>query len=481
VKFSTRKFEQDRNIFEAYLTIGGLLFFLCMLIFSIVYFKERMLYYDSANNTFKLVQFENFAIPALRYSKLLVQLIPVALLKLNFSLKIIVISYSVSFVLLYYTLFHLAVFKLKNLGAGLLIIFVLVVGVRHAFYYTTTETPQGLAYLGLFLAWLYFSSDQAVNGFKFYSIGLLIILLAFFSHPITLFPLLFIIGFHMIDTKSFKKSRAYILIGIIALIYIAKFAVTPANSYEGSFFSRFVDYKSLLNDFGKSYSFRFMKPRMYSIYLITWIGFLITSSYYFVSKKYLKLAFYLAFSGIFIIILFLTFQKGDSNIAMEKNIMPLNFIILMPIIIEIFRRKDVNIIRISAYLLLAFSILWSSYHVFNTRKVYHKRIVYLEQMINVARQQDNKKFIIKKEVLNPNKIMVEYALSTETLLLTSIEGPDSSLTIHYVSNRMKNKFRTDMEDLFFFTQYWPTIPMDQLNKRFFHLPDGKYSELKEID
>ena len=67
----------------------GLLIFTCVLIGSIYFYKERVMYIDSAYYVFNMI---NNGIPNVehnRYALFLYQLLPWALLKLNFSIPYI--------------------------------------------------------------------------------------------------------------------------------------------------------------------------------------------------------------------------------------------------------------------------------------------------------------------------------------------------------------------------------------------------------
>lgn len=198
-------------------------------------------------------------------------------------------------------------------------------------------------------------------------------------------------------------------------------------------------------------------------------------------KEYSKILVYLTFNVLFFVILILTFQKGDSTIATEKNIMPIILTTFIPLLVETgkIQQKQWSVIGqgIVSYSLIIV-IMISSYYILRTNNYYKNRIAYLWEMVYTARTHEGRKFIVERENINPGKLGVEYSLSTETLLLTSIESPDSSLTIHCLLKSLAHTYDTTSTDQYIFMPYWP-VNLKNLNSKYFKLPEGKYRILNE--
>ena len=472
--------QKYHNQVDRFALVFGGMFFLGLIAFCLIFFKERMFYYDSAASTFKLLNFEEFAIPASRYSKAIVQILPLAFIKLGASLKSSVQAYSVSYALLYALLFYLASFRLKNIGAGLLIIVVLVVGYRNGFYYSTTETPQGLAYLALLVAWLQYNRNSTRSIFSFLLVSLCISLLAYWSHPISLFPFLFLLGYELIDSKAYRNPRIYVLASIILSLYVLKFLFTPSESYEGGFFSSFTEMGDILLNPDLSKSYGFMSRHLNSLYQLSWIWLLVISLYFILTKNFLKLGYYLFSVFAFFFVLIVTFKGGDSAMAMQKNILPMSFFIFMPLLLELFNAEKDGLIESFGKLALLIVLTLSVVDVFEERKVYERRVAYLTKMVEYSENRGEKKLLIEREFIKANIIGVEYALSVETLLLSSIHGPGSSATIHYVKESQPDEYTTEEIDVFYYLPYWSRLGTDELNPKYFSLPSSPYSRVESF-
>ena len=143
-----------------YLLIGHLSFIILFLL-SFIFFRERILFADTAFQFFKIVNFEKINIEASRYGAVLPQ-IPVLLsMKLGVSLKWLTIIYSGSFILLYYLVFLGCAYWLKNVPAALAVIIVLILCISQSFFHPVTETHQSLVFSILAYAIFYYNGIEA--------------------------------------------------------------------------------------------------------------------------------------------------------------------------------------------------------------------------------------------------------------------------------------------------------------------------------
>jgi len=81
--------------------LGHLSFFI-LLLGAVYFYKERILFADSAFQFFKIVNFEKINIEAARYGAILPEFPLLLAMKLGIGLKMLLIIYSVSFIGLYY-------------------------------------------------------------------------------------------------------------------------------------------------------------------------------------------------------------------------------------------------------------------------------------------------------------------------------------------------------------------------------------------
>ena len=173
-------------------------------------------------------------------------------------------------------------------------------------------------------------------------------------------------------------------------------------------------------------------------------------------------------------VLLVTFSHGDSEMAMEKNIWPLNFMLLLPLCVELFRSgkriKIQRIFKIGLMVLISLSAL----KVYKMKDFYIERIDHLRGLISQVPDSECRKWLVKSEYLNSRKLHVKYALSVESLLLTSIEKGSAQISIHSYKDKKRALIDLDVENRFYFVDSWPYIEMEELNRSYFNLPEGPY-------
>ena len=456
------------------------IFFLILALMAGFFYMERILYADSAFQFFKIINFEKFNIEAGRFSAVLTQVIPILAVKMGADLKLLILSYSVSFVLIYYLVYLACVYIFKDQSAGILIIFLLVLGIRSSFFHTVTETHQGLVYSGLFLAWMYNSftnHGSLIREGKSLAIGFSIIILCFFSHPVTFLILVYIIGYFLIDLKKWKDYRIYSILVFIFLIYLIKFLITPSDSYEGQYFTGISDSFRILKNVFQTQSFRFFIHNIYHLYIPHLIISLIVILFYLKRKLFLKLSYYILAILAFLFITFISYYQGDSPMAMEKNFMPLNLFVCLPFVKEIL--WDLKKGQLLKFIFVIIIIGVSLYNICTESTIYRSRISYLGHMMNYSEKFTGEKFLIAKKDIDMDRIIIPWALSVETLLYSSLESADSTKTFFISEDPYKLNFDRKDPDLFLCTDFWLNWNSKELNRKYFRLKEGRYRVIDE--
>ncbi len=478
ITHNSLKFKTNKK--NSYFLLLGHFSFVVLFIFSILFFKERIIFSDSAFQFFKIINFEKINIEASRYGAILPQLPVILALKLGASLKCLTILYSVSFILIYYIVFLTCTYLLKNLTAGLSVIFVLILCISQSFFHPVTETHQSLAYSVLFYAILQYS------GFQHKIIQMLlataVMILSFLTHPVAVYPTIFIIGYVAIDKKQLRSFEPYFLFLMIGGLAIAKVFLTNENSYEGRFFSELLNSPSIILDLPFAYSTKFFIKRIPGLYFWLVILELALIVYFILKKEYVKLTWQLASSFFFFIITLLTYNQGDADMMMERAFMPLALFTAIPLLKEIVERSDKNKFIKIAFLTVV--IIGSFIRIHSQGERFSERTRFSEQLLSKTAQLPNRKFIIERVDLG-DKYPISWAHSFETLILSKIEKELPTQTIYPANDLTKlSKYTQDVNDVFLGADFWLEWEIDGLNPRYFDLPTNypykviKISELQ---
>lgn len=446
-------------------------------ILAIAFYKERVFYTDPGQQIFEMINSGWFKVYANRYSMMINQSLPLMAIKLGLPLKYIAITYSLSFVLLFYLCFLISVYGFKNIGAGLGIAFMPIL-IRADFGHSISEAWLGIAYSAVFYAVLNYYNQWKSKGsgfiMLFYFIISIIVVINYFIHPITLFTLLFSILLTYFLKREYKSPYIYMVSLIVLVPYLYKFFF-PGHVHDGGFFSGLKMADRLILQLTQLPLWKFIITEFQTIYFWGFI-LLITSAVKYIKRKQLIIfIFSFCFMAFYFIIACITFYEKSNAFAFESRLMPLGFMIVV-LFIESIKENKKNIFVISGILL----ILVFSYHgLYNkVSETHSKRIRIYEKLIAKVQQYPERKFYI----YYPSELGIpvnSWGSGAETLMLSSLNGKENSKTIIFIRNDIKID-----EGL----KYWPCVFMwvdwfrfnDEekfLNKKYFDLQCTPYREL----
>lgn len=457
--------------------ILGYLSFVLLCLASVYFYKERILFADSAFQFFKIINFEKINVEAYRYGAVLPEIPVILAIKLGFNLKLLTIIFSVSFIFLYFIIFLICIKLLKNTSAGLSIVLILIICISQSFFHPVTETHQSLVFSVLVFAILQYSS------FRYTIVQILlaclIILLSFFAHPVALYTLIFVIGYSAIDQKQFKSAKPYILMCFVVGLAVAKVLLTDENSYEGKFFSELFKTPSIIFELPQAYSTNFFLDRKFGLYFWILIFEFILIITFILKRKYLHLLWQLGISVLFMLITLLTYNQGDSDMMMERAFMPISLLVSVPLLNEILKMNSQY--RLIKTMFLTLVILISVNRIMLQGKAFRERIRFNQELLIKTSKLPNRKFIIESIELQKH-YTTYWSYSFETLMLSSITANCPTQTIFPANdvNRLV-KYVEGTSNIFLGADFWLEWGIDNLNHKYFNLSTELPYKIVKID
>ncbi|MBL4651848.1 MAG: hypothetical protein JKY53_03140, partial [Flavobacteriales bacterium] len=298
------------------------LIFLTLFFFSLVFYLERVAFIDSSYHLFKLINAESLTFEAGRYGAFLTKWPALLMIKLGASLKIVMLVFSSWFIVWYYLIFLFITYVLNNKTVGIALALSLVTGYGDTFFHCVTETHQALAYCLLFYSW--FSNPLKLNFAIQLVIGLVIIILAFLSHPISVLVILVLLGFHLVKDNNYKQISNYLFLILLVIIVSLKLIFTDGNSYEGQFF----DIKDLAHSFkDRMFNWVFYFRNIYFLYLTSSVAILVIGVNA-IKRKTLPFI-YTFLSSIVLLFLLMLIYKGGANVMKERAILPFCTVVIL--------------------------------------------------------------------------------------------------------------------------------------------------------
>jgi hypothetical protein len=123
------------------------------------------------------------------------------------------------------------------------------------------------------------------------------------------------------------------------------------------------------------------------------------------------------------------------------------------------------------------------FHVVSASAFYRNRLAYIGSLIRSVRTFPEKKFVITEKMVSRDQLNVNWALAPETLILSSLESPDSSVSLYINDEGGKIPGGTNLSDslLFICAPWAKDLEIRRLDRRYFDLRHSPYRVLSEMD
>jgi hypothetical protein len=448
--------------FTSFHRIAGNLFFLVLLIYSIVYAAERVTYIDSAWQFFYRVNNEGFLFPSGRFSVFVSEIPLFIAVKLHLPFSLLVYTFSVSYIILYYLVWRLCTFTLKNPAAGLAIILSAVLGIRESFLHPVTETHQCIVFSCLLWALLNYDFKREILKISWACALTLFIL---FIHPISVFTIGFVLLFFIVEKKAFRNYLPWLLTGIILLVSLWRF-LAPTDPYDAAQFSLLKN-NSAISSLTESGALNFIKIHFTHFYWLPELAFVLAAIWLAIRKEWLKLSALILSVAAYLIIAFITFSRGDSSIMIERVFLPALFMVNLAIADLLAREKRMN--KWIPMVLVVFFLVNGIRYVNAGCLMYKKRVAYIDALVKEGIAQGNDKYLLPDAKMDKERILVPWAFGTETLIYSKFKY-DKCISIS-----MKDEACPPGNCRLTSTL---CLPVAELNKQYFQLSNRPYAELK---
>lgn len=453
-----------KNTRNLELKILGYASFAFLFLASVYFYKERIYFADSAFQFFKILNFEKINVEAYRYGAILPELPLILAMKLGFNLKTLTIIFSASFILLYFIIFLFCVHLLKNISAGLSIVLVLIICISQSFFHPVTETHQSLVFSILVFATLQYPfRNQLIQG----SLASLGIAISFLAHPVAVYALIFVIGYSAIDKKQLRFVIPYLLLTLVMGLTVGKVLFTDENSYEGKFFSELLNSPAIILDLPNAYSTKFFLNRIPRLYFWVMILECYVGIILLLKKEYLKLLWQLGTIIFFLIVTLLTYNKGDSDMMMERAFMPLALFICLPFLKETLQTASrYQYVKITFLIAI---ITFSFIRIYSQGMKFRERTRFNQELLAKTAKLPNRKFIVQISELQKYHIAY-WSYSFETLMLSTITKDIPTQTIFPANDTNKYlKYTEGAGNIFLGADFWLEWEIDNLNHKYFNL------------
>lgn len=411
---------------------------LLLLLLSLLWWPLRMLHADSAYMSWRLMQWEQMDAGRWRWLSYLTQCWPWLAVKANAPLAAVLAVYSFA-LQLPHTLVSFLAWKRRARGTALASILLSTLWMNSAWFIPVSE--MHLAAAVLMLWWLYPKQGwlSALAWFTHPGIGPIALLMAVFPGEWTR-----------------RRNALLWLLPAIALKQIF------ADAYEQGFGTGLLQWNSLQDSYVFAYLARVWKTPAGLLTLA-----LLPLSWFWVQRR---TAFWQTLAIVLMLpALALIYRNGDSDVWMQKNLLPFSMALALPCWQLLDRHKKDSRPPRFAWLLLALLPL-SAITLWEGQQGALQRLKNLQTLVRM--QPGPGKWLIAENEALHRQLGAVWALPYESLLYSSWKDTGQQKTLLPFSG--KPAIETTRPDLFIGAPFMPPLPVRALHPAYFQLPITAY-------
>lgn len=419
-----------KNKSLASVQIVGFLFFLFYFFIALYFYQERMMSFDSAGFAFKIAQTKSFSIPLGRWGCAISQILPLIALKTGCSLATFLKLYSISFIFFNYLGFLIITIVFKNTRIGIIYLLTFCLTLRNTFYFSVSELAQGLTLVVV----LYSMADHLIKEESkrktlVFFISLVFIAGLYFFHQLLLIAIVFMFLFLMIKNKMYKNYYLISLLGFTILWFGAQLVFLSSGSYEAEKIPGINVFIEQLPFFISLPSYEYFMIHLKTELLVPFIISIVCGVILLLRGKYLLALFVAGYILAYLILIIITYYKGEAPNMYEQYY--IFFGLFIAFLIDVARKKEIDLIYIS--LIIVPILIFSSSRVYSSHKIPSQRLAYVNNLAKYGKEITNRKFIIHPGDFPWDYGWAAWALPVEVLLASSVKSSENSVTC-YVPN-----------------------------------------------
>jgi hypothetical protein len=392
----------------------GILAYIAMLLFSILFYKERILFLDTAFTVFTIIKDSSFSIQVYRFGDVLTQWLPVLARRAWLPVGAVAMSYSVGFMVYYFACYLVCGSVLKQYAFALVLLLLNILFVSDTFYWITSQLPQSMALLVVVLAWLRSRENRLTPSVII--LATMSIITAAFFHPLLLFVMVYAVLFFALHGGIFKHKKLLFQVALVYLAAIIIKALAFRTPYEQHSMSGL---KNLLTLFPHyldiSANKRFLHNCLTKYYWLP-ILFVVIVVHYSRSGQWRALALFgCSFIGYLALINISYPFNTTPDFYIESLYLPLGVFIALPLIFDVLPHPRTQRFALP---LLGLIVLSGCMRLYMLRPLYAARLAYERALLDTWGTQ---KVIVNATAADTAALLMTWGAPYELLLLSQIE------------------------------------------------------------
>lgn len=410
----------QKNIF-----IWGLVAYLSLLAMAVWFYKERAVFLDMAFHIVNITQKKTFFIMSERFGAFFTQAFVLVSSWLHLPLKLLMVAYSASFIILYGGVFLYNVYQ-KAYKPALLMLFFSILMVNDTFYWAQSELPQAMAWMILLLGLWYRKPDPASSSWIKAGLSFFILWMVLMSHPVMFLVLVFVfLYFIYVEKESYNSVVMKTGLFFTVLFYVTRTYIIGIRGYDTSgvektkniarFFPHYLDLPTnwmFLKHIPGDYAFLFIALGLNIFFLVK-------------KKTWLGLGLMLGFFAGYLFLTNVSYFENVEQFYIENLYLPLTIFVAIPFLWKVMPSINPGYFSIALVLLVCIRIG----DIYQTHRLYTDRLNWWTIQIDKARSLPGCKFYIDPAEAPKELLLMNWGSAWESLVLSSIKYPERPMTM----------------------------------------------------
>lgn len=396
--------------------IAGLIGFSILLIFSIVFLWERVLFLDFSFYMFEMVRNADFYHPGNRFVAFINQAPALLAVKMHLPLYWVLQLHSISFPLFHLILFLLLLFVFKQRELALALFLFNFLLASDAFYWCESEFPQGVGLIFLFVALINYRAESITKKILLALVAVFVAITAFWAHPLVLLPFGFVFLYFFVQNK--RLFLQFILWGIVLLVILwVRFFAVKTVAYEADKIESGINGVALLSNFFSLPIVIKSLPWFVKDYWVFSVLGIVTAIVLAVKKQWGKLFICSVYVIGYYVIVCISFPYSE-KFYVENLWVAMSIGVALPFAYEVLpllRSKTLATVLLLAIITLRSFVIFNGHHHFTDRKIWWNKA------LAAAEKQGGEKFLLPADKAPMDIIHFSFSSAAESILYSTVK------------------------------------------------------------
>ena len=455
----------------AWVSIGA---FFALLILTLMFFKEKLLFADTAFAAFELLNSDKLLLIGQRFGAVISKLLPYLFHHLNMPATSILGSFLLSFNLFYLLIVGILFFGYKQYKLVTLmgISYTLMVS---ASFFLPADLNLATGYMFLLLGTTLFLGNKKASTVITIPVFAILSYLTLTTHFIIIIPLVYLWIYLILDKELWPYTRRMTIILsciIVATILGQLVNTTSEKSYDSQHLYGITHFsiKDILLTFNRPVVWIFL----YRCITNYWAGLLVFTFglIHLFRLKDKKHAWWTIISALgYLIIMGLSYGDLDETTELfhiELEWMSLGIIIATPFVFSFL----CNLKNTSAVALLTIIIMVRLVYICSWYPTFHYRVEFEQNILVQMKKKSITKLAMYEQLAIDRKYIQTWAMPYESLLLCIMNKENTQMTFTFFNSDRKEMI-AGFNDAKGFYNSFNIIPAAQANQKYFHIDATK--------